>query len=205
VSEAKAAHDQYLQTFWAPRSASSVLPAHVVKTVRDAFPADTIVTHGAGNHSSYTMRLAAQCPRAFLKAMGTATMGYAFPAALGAKLARPEAPVLAIVGDGDFMMASQDLETAVRENLSVAVLILNNFSYLAESIQAGKGKIDHAFQAANHGNPDFVQFAESFGALGRRLDAPDQVAEVARWAAAQLKPVLIDAIVDRDAMPALLG
>jgi acetolactate synthase-1/2/3 large subunit len=199
VAGLKEAYERDLAAFFEVRSEATVLPHELALAVRRAFPEQAVFTHGAGIHPTWTSRLPVQQPRTYLKAMGSASMGFAFPAALGAKLARPDLPVVALVGDGDFMMVCQDLETAVRERLNVVVVIFNNFGLIAEKIRGSH--LDPSVRGADFGNPDFSRFAETFGAAGRRVERPDQLDDAVAWAAGQERPVLLDVMVDRDAEP----
>ena len=108
--------------------------------------------------------------------------------------------MLAVLGDGDFMMTMQDLETAVREGMNIKVLILNDFRYrvlnFRQRIQFG-GRI----LGTEHGNPDFAELARCFGASGFRLDSPGKVDEVLDAAVSRKGPVLIDVIIDPDDVP----
>lgn len=112
---------------------------------------------------------------------GLSTMGFALPGALGAKLAFPERRVLAAVGDGAFLMNSQEIETAVRERIPLAVLVWVDNAYGLIKWEMNL-KLGHDV-ATDFANPDFVAYAQSFGARGLRVDA-----------AADLRPALEDAL-----------
>ena len=121
---------------------------------------------------------------------------------MAASIIYPERAVLAVLGDGDFMMTVQDLETAVREGLDIKVLILNDYQYrvlnFKQKLQFG-GRV----MGTEHGNPDFADLARSFGATGYRLDTPDQIDQVLDAAISQKGPVVVDVIMDPDDMPPL--
>ena len=105
-----------------------------------------------------------------------ATMGAGFPSAMGAKMVYPERKVLAICGDGGFMMNSQEMETAVRLNLNLVVLILRDNAYgMIKWKQAGMGFKDFGL---DYGNPDFVKYAQAYGANGHRVEKADQFSEI---------------------------
>jgi acetolactate synthase-1/2/3 large subunit len=107
-------------------------------------------------------------------------MGFALPGALGVALARPEAKVLAVTGDGGFLMNSQEIETAVRERIPLTVLIWEDNGYgLIEwkmDLEVGEHRNVHFT------NPDIVKYAESFGAKGYRIEAADQLLPTLRAA-----------------------
>ncbi|MDH3257708.1 MAG: thiamine pyrophosphate-dependent enzyme, partial [Nitrospinota bacterium] len=103
-----------------------------------------------------------------------ATMGAGLPSAMAAKIVHPEKKVMAICGDGGFMMNSQEMETAVRLKLDLVVLILRDDAYgMIKWKQNAMGFKDFGL---DYGNPDFVKYAESYGAAGHRLEATDQLA-----------------------------
>jgi len=117
-------------------------------------------------------------------------MGYAFPAALGASLARKGSPVVSIVGDGDFMMTVQDLETMVRENVKASVVIVNDNSYkvlyLRQVIQLG-GRVYETLL----GNPDFKSLAEAFGVKYVRVDDDSAITKAVDAIVSGDKPLLV--------------
>ena len=143
---------------------------------------DAIFTYGAGGNTAHANRVPILEPRSHLKAIGSAAMGFGFPAALGAKLAYPERQVVCMLGDGDFLMTCQDLETAVRLDLDPTVVIFNNM---------GLGF------ARPHGNPDFVKFAESFGAVGARAQTPAELEQAFAKLSAGGRVAIIDAVQER--------
>jgi acetolactate synthase-1/2/3 large subunit len=104
---------------------------------------------------------------------GLATMAFALPGAIGVKLAHPDRKVLAVMGDGSFLMNSQEIETALREHTPVVILVWTDQSY-----GLIKWKMDieiHRHSHVDFTNPDFVAYAESFGAKGYRISATDQL------------------------------
>lgn len=102
-----------------------------------------------------------------------ATMGAGLPSAMGAKIVYPDRKVMAICGDGGFMMNSQELETAVRLKLNLVVTILRDNAYgMIKWKQAGMG---FQYFGLDYGNPDFVKYAEAYGAKGHRVQSTDQL------------------------------
>jgi acetolactate synthase-1/2/3 large subunit len=121
-------------------------------------------------------------------------MGAGLPAALGAKLVYPDHKVLAVVGDGGFMMNSQELETAVRLKLPVVVLLLNDNAYgFIKWKQQAHGFPDFALDV---GNPDFVAYAESYGAKGLRVETADQLVPSLEEAFTAKVPVVVECPID---------
>lgn len=130
----------------------------------------------------------------FLLDNALATMGAGLPSALTAKLLNPEKKVLAVCGDGGFMMNSQELETAVRLKLNVVVLILNDNAYgFIKWKQQAYGFTDFAL---DYGNPDFVKYAESYGAKGHKINKADELRSTLEKAFKQQVPVIIECPID---------
>ena len=154
--------------------------AELMGTLRRALPEDTIIVNDQTGLSYWAeWRLPVYAPRTFLYPVGSATLGYAVPAAIGARIARPETPVIAIAGDGGFMFSVAELATAVKYRLPIVFLVVNDGRYgaikfLQESMFEGRwGETDLA-------NPDFTALARAFGARAERLDSaaalPDAIA-----------------------------
>lgn len=176
-------------------------PAYVCHVLGQMLPEDAIITVGAGMHLLYPSDfIPCHRPRTFLAAVNFGAMGFGFPAALGAKLVHPERTVIAILGDGDFMMTVQDLETAVRENIAVKILVINDNAY---RVLAFRQRVQYQgrIHGSVHQNPDFVRLAESFGIKGWRLTAPDEVEAVLSEALALKEPALIEVVTDPEDIP----
>jgi acetolactate synthase-1/2/3 large subunit len=151
-----------------------VLPQHLVKVVRDTLPDDGMIALDNGVYKIWFARnYPARLPNTVLLDNALASMGAGLPSAMAAKLVHPERRVLAVCGDGGFMMNSQDLETAVRMRLDLVVLVLNDAAYgMIRWKQAEMGLKDYGLQ---FNNPDFVQYAESYGASGHRIAATGEL------------------------------
>lgn len=151
-------------------------PARVVADVRRVMPDDGIVCLDNGIYKLWFAR-AYRCrmPNTLLLDNALATMGAGLPSAIAAKIVQPDRRVLAVCGDGGFMMNSQELETAVRLGLDLVVLVLRDDAYgMIRWKQAHMGLPDYGMAL---GNPDFVRYAESYGARGHR---PASAADLAR-------------------------
>jgi acetolactate synthase-1/2/3 large subunit len=175
--------------------------SRVISELARRLPADTIVTVGAGVHLLYPMAfMPCNHPLTYLSTVNFGAMGFGLAAAMAACKVYPGRSVLAVLGDGDFMMTLQDLETAVRQQLDVRVVILNDFQYrvlkLRQRLQFG-GRV----LGTEHGNPDFASLARCFGVRGYRLDAPDEVGPVLDSALSEKGPILIDVIIDPEDLP----
>jgi len=172
-----------------------MLPQHLVHLVRGIMPADGIIALDNGVYKIWFARnYPARQPNTVLLDNALATMGAGLPSAMAAKLVHPDRRVLAICGDGGFMMNSQEMETAVRLGLDLVVLILNDASYgMIRWKQADMGFKDFGLQ---FGNPDFVKYAESYGATGHRIGRTEDFAPTLEQAFASGGVHLIDLPVD---------
>ncbi len=162
-----------------------------------ALPKDTIVTTDIGNNSSMINGyLKFEGVRQHIAALSWGNCGFAYGAALGCKLAKPDVPVIAFQGDGAYGISGlAEVMTAVRENIPVIAIVACNFEWGAEK----KNQIDfydNRFVGADLlENPDYAKLAEDMGALGFKVDHPDQVGDVMKEAIASGKPCVINATV----------
>ena len=172
-----------------------VLPQRVVKIVRDILPDDGIVTLDNGMYKIWFARnYPAYVQNSLLLDNALATMGAGLPSAMMAKIINPEKKVISINGDGGFMMNSQELETAIRLHLDLVVIILNDHAY--GMIQWKQQDLGFVKYGLDYGNPDFVKYAESFGARGYRPVSVDDFQQVLRDALDSKGVHLIDLAVD---------
>ncbi len=151
-------------------------------------------------------------PHAWLNSGGAGTMGYAVPAAMGAKVAQPDRLVWAIDGDGCFQMTNQELATCTINDIPIKVAIINNSSLgMVRQWQTLFYDGRHSFTDLNTGHkssteqtrmvPDFVKLAEAYGALGIRVTKPEEIDPAIKLAIeTNDRPVVIDFVVSRDAM-----
>ncbi|MEP2178917.1 MAG: thiamine pyrophosphate-dependent enzyme, partial [Marinomonas sp.] len=154
-----------------------IFPPHLVSQVRGAMPDDGIICLDNGVYKIWFARgYDAYLPNTVLLDNALATMGAGLPSAMMSAMLYPERKVMAICGDGGFMMNSQEMETAVRLGLNLTVLILNDSAYgMIRWKQANMGFKDFGL---TYGNPDFVKYAESYGAHGHRVESSDHLTEV---------------------------
>jgi len=171
--------------------------AAIVGAVRDAIPSDGVLATGTTTvgymcHLAYPVHQ----PRTYITSSYMGTLGYCFPTALGAKVARPDLPVVSINGDGGFLFCASELATAVQYGINVVTVVFNDSAY-------GNTNRD---QVENFGgrvigtelvNPDFVAFAESFGAVGTRVTTPDALRGAIVEGLADDRPVVIEMPIDR--------
>ena len=130
-------------------------------------------------------------PRTMLFPWNFGTLGFALPEALGAKLAKPEQPVVAISGDGAFLFTGTELATAVQYGINLPIIVPNNNSYGMIKVQQ-RDQFDEQFIAVDLVNPDFVMLAKSFGAYGEKVETPQELAESLTKAFDADKPTVIE-------------
>ena len=172
-----------------------IFPAHLVKRIREAMPANGIICLDNGVYKIWFARnYPARQQNTVLLDNALATMGAGLPSAMASAMVYPDRKVLAICGDGGFMMNSQEMETAVRLGLNVTVLILNDGSYgMIRWKQANMGFRDWGL---TYGNPDFVKYAEAYGASGHRVESAAHLPEVLKQCLDTPGVHLIDCAVD---------
>ena len=166
--------------------------------LREVLPANAIVTDElsqVGFASWYGFPVYE--PRTFISSGYQGTLGSGFPTALGAKVAHPDRPVVAITGDGGFMFGVQELSTAVQFKIGVVVLVFNNNAY-GNVRRDQRERFDGRIVASDLVNPDFVKLAESFGVGAARVTSPDHFRTALEKALANGGPYLIDVEVPRD-------
>ena len=172
-----------------------VKPQRILSDIRKTLGEGDVLLSDVGAHKMWIARhYLCDEPNACLISNGFATMGIAVPGALAAKLLRPDNKVLAVTGDGGFMMNCQELETARREHLPFVTLIFNDSAYgLIQWKQ--NDRFGHASMTA-FTNPDFVQLAESMGCKGYRVERTDDLRAILEDAFRQEVPAVIDCPVD---------
>ncbi|WP_257548662.1 acetolactate synthase large subunit [Sphingopyxis sp. DBS4] len=172
-----------------------IFPPHLVQQVRDAMPDDGIICLDNGVYKIWFARgYTAYRPNTVLLDNALATMGAGLPSAMMSAMVYPDRKVMAICGDGGFMMNSQEMETAVRLGLNITVLILNDSSYgMIRWKQANMGFQDWGL---TYGNPDFVKYAESYGAKGHRVESAAHLKELLAHTLSTPGVHLIDCPVD---------
>ncbi|WP_277541297.1 biosynthetic-type acetolactate synthase large subunit [Haloarcula laminariae] len=172
-------------------------PQYVVETFSDVTPDDTIVCTGVGQHQMWASQFWEYTePRTWVSSHGLGTMGYGVPAAIGAKLAAPDQEVVCFDGDGSFLMTVQGLSVAVREQLDITYVVLNN-----EAVGMVRQWQDGFYEGRRMASeypwiPQFDKLAEAFGARGFRLEAQENVEETIQAAREYDGPSVIDAHID---------
>jgi acetolactate synthase-1/2/3 large subunit len=189
--QAEVAHTQSLEG----DARFPIFPPYLVRKTREAMPGDGIICLDNGVYKIWFARnYPARQQNTVLLDNALATMGAGLPSAMASAMVYPERKVMAICGDGGFMMNSQEMETAVRLGLNITVLILNDGSYgMIRWKQANMGFKDFGL---TYGNPDFVKYAESYGAHGHRVESAEHLPELLRHTLDTPGVHLIDCPVD---------
>ena len=177
-----------------------IMPEAAIAKIWEVTEGDAIVCTEVGQHQMWAAQhYLCRSPRQFITSGGLGTMGFGFPAAIGAQVARPDSLVIDIAGDGSFQMTLQELATAVQYELPVKVCIINNqFLGMVRQWQElfWSKRYSHTCIECQ---PDFVKLAEAYGAEGYRATKPDELEEVLRTAFATDRPAVIDIRVKREA------
>jgi acetolactate synthase-1/2/3 large subunit len=172
-----------------------IKPQKIIWDLRTVLALDDIVVCDVGAHKMWMARMfRCEQPNTCIISNGFASMGIAVPGAVAAKLVAPDRAVVAVTGDAGFLMNSQEIETAMRLETPIVILIWNDAGY-----GLIKWKQMNQFQRASHvdfNNPDFVKYAESFGARGYRVTGPGQLQGILKDALAQPTVSIIDCPVD---------
>ncbi|HEX5097658.1 MAG TPA: acetolactate synthase large subunit, partial [Acidimicrobiia bacterium] len=170
-------------------------PQFCIEALRDNTPDDTILVSGVGQHQMWASQLwKFRRPNTWINSGGLGTMGYAVPAAVGAKVGRPDRMVWAVDGDGCFQMTAQELVTAAAERIPIKVAILNN-AYLGMVRQWQELFYEERYSEVylSPDLPDYVKWAEAMGCVGMRVDSADDVVTTIEKAnEIDDRPVVID-------------
>ncbi|WP_369806151.1 acetolactate synthase large subunit [Mycobacterium sp. E3251] len=188
-----------------PQSDGSLGPEYVIEKLGQIAGPDAVYVAGVGQHQMWAAQfISYENPRTWINSGGLGTMGFAIPAAMGAKMARPEAEVWAVDGDGCFQMTNQELATCAIEGVPIKVALINNGNlgmvrqWQTLFYEERYSQTDLATHS--HRIPDFVKLAEALGCVGLRCEREEDVEDVINQARAITdRPVVIDFIVGADA------
>ena len=171
----------------------------VVKWLDASLPEDAIICGGAGNFSGWVHRYFHY--KGFRTQLGSTagSMGYGLPAAVAAKLAAPSRTVVAVTGDGDFLMNGQELATAAQYGAPVIALVVNNGMYGTIRMHQER-EYPGRISGTELKNPDFAAYARAFGGHGELVESTDQFAPAFERARASGKPALIELRIDPEAI-----
>jgi len=179
-----------------------IKPQALMREIQECLPDDAIVFVDTGNHICWAIHYMRFKKPNFISAFGMLTMGYATAAAIGGKLAAPDRPVVAIVGDGCFLMNGMEIATAVNYDIPVVWIVQNNSKLaLVDDLQRfslGDKTVSTTFKEVN-----FARVAEGLGAKGYRIERPGELSEILPEAIEGAVPTVIDVIIDPNEVPPL--
>ncbi|MGQ4512548.1 acetolactate synthase large subunit [Streptomyces sp. DW26H14] len=193
----------------------SLSPQHVIQRIGELAPEGTVYAAGVGQHQMWAAHfIDYDSPSTWLNSGGAGTMGYAVPAAMGAKAGQPGRTVWAIDGDGCFQMTNQELTTCALNNIPIKVAIINNgvlgmvhqwqnlfYNQRYSNTTLRDGSDTASRPSSGTRVPDFVKLSEAMGCVGLRCESPDELdAVIAKANAINDRPVVVDFIVHEDAM-----
>ncbi|HEX8075189.1 MAG TPA: biosynthetic-type acetolactate synthase large subunit [Thermoleophilaceae bacterium] len=178
---------------------TEIKPQYMVQAIYEATGGDAILTSDVGQHQMWAAQyFHFDRPRRWINSGGLGTMGFGLPSAIGAKIACPDQTVICLAGDGSLQMTSQELATAVSEDIPVKVFIMNN-GYLGMVRQWQELFWDKRYSAVDMGmTPDWVKLAEAYGAVGMRATEKGELVDQMREAIAADGPVVLDVHVTKE-------
>jgi acetolactate synthase-1/2/3 large subunit len=180
-------------------NSTPLMPQEIFKEINASVTPDTILTADVGLNQMWAAHFYDSTkPRTFITSGGLGTMGFGFPAAIGAKVAMPDNPVLSIVGDGGFLMVNQELATIKEYDIPVIVAILNNRK-LGMVYQWQNLLYDQRLSETDMGNtPDFVKLAESYGVAGQRITDTEETGKAVSKAIKDNESIVLDIVIKKD-------
>jgi acetolactate synthase-1/2/3 large subunit len=175
-----------------------IKPQFVIEKLYELTGGDAIIVTDVGQHQMWAAQFYKyDTPRNWLSSGGLGTMGYGFPAAIGAKVARPDKNVFSISGDGSIQMNIQEIATSIENNIPVKVIILNN-RFLGMVRQWQELFYQERYSSVDLGStPDFVKLAEAYGAIGLRAEKPSEVVSVLKEGLKAKRTVFMDFVTAR--------
>lgn len=183
---------------WGQDEGTPIAPRRLLRELEKAMPKDAVIATDIGNICSVSNSyLRFEAPNSFMAAMSFGNCGYAFPTAMGAKVAAPDRPSVAYVGDGAWGMSLLETLTAVREDIPVTAVVFNNGQWGAEK----KNQVDFyadRYVGTNLVNPSFAEIARSMGANGIKVEHPDQVGDALIEATQSSKCTIVECMVTQE-------
>jgi tartronate-semialdehyde synthase len=184
------------------------MPQRVYQEMNEYFDSNTIYTTGCGLTQIWSGQFQSiASPYTYLASGGAGTLGFDLPAAIGAKIAQPEATVVAVMGDGGFGFMVEELAMACQHQIPIVVVIINNgYLSLIRQNQRYAYEYEYAVDLTYDGlGVDFVKLAESFGAYGEQVTQPEEIKPAFERAIQSGKPAVLDVIVEREADASMGG
>ncbi len=176
-----------------------LMPQRVVKEIMSVLGEDDIIVTEVGQCQMWAGHFMSRSKaRKFISSGGLGTMGFGFPAAMGAKVAMPDCNVIDIAGDGSFLMNCQELATVVENDIPVVIAVFNNH-YLGMVRQWQELFFDHRYSGVYLGEvPDYLKLADAFGAKGLKVEKPEDIAPAVKEAFESGRPTVIDFVIKRE-------
>jgi acetolactate synthase I/II/III large subunit len=193
------ARKDYLQTLQHSAMTGGVDFGEIMTFLNNRLPAETIITNGAGNYSSWVHRFYQYSSFRSQLAPTNGSMGYGVPAAVAAKLVHPERTVVCFAGDGCFMMNGQELATAVQHDAAIVIIVINNGMYGTIRMHQER-RFPGRVSGTTLKNPDFAALARAYGAYGETVTATADFAAAFERAVSSNKPALLELQVDPEAL-----
>lgn len=211
LAECRGLWDDY-QSRFVSSDAMPVRPERLMAALARVMPENGIFATDVGVHHNWVVQLwKARRPRHLLQSWGFAAMGYATSGILGAKLAKPDAPALAVVGDGSFLMTPHVLATATEYDIPAVWVVWNNYGYCSiRDMQVGmfRGELATSFRnekTGRLGGTDFVMLARSFGVEAAKVERAADIEDIVEQALKANRPYLVEVLVDREIRPVGTG
>ncbi|ADK83712.1 acetolactate synthase, large subunit, biosynthetic type [Desulfarculus baarsii DSM 2075] len=186
-----------------PKSDDVIAPQWAIQEVGKLLAPEDIVVTGVGQHQMFVAQYYPfRRPRTMISSGGLGTMGFGLPAAIGAQMGAPERQVVCFDGDGSFLMNIQELATAVRYRVPLVAVVLNN-AWLGMVAQWQRMFYDRRMSQSETAAPPYDKVAQAFGALGKRVERPEEFVPAMQWALREAKaqklPVVLDVMIEREA------
>lgn len=199
IETLKKQQQSYYRKNWDEADTISVNPRYVMSQLSKLIDEKAVVTTEVGQNQIWAANhFNVRKPRTFISSGGLGTMGYGLPAAVGAKVGKPDSAVIVIAGDGSFQMSMQELGTIKQENLGLKMIIFNNSRLgMVHEMQKNKyaGRYSQVFMEHN---PDFVKLVDAYGFKGERITGNNEVPEALKRMLAGDEPYLLECIVKPD-------
>ena len=190
---------------WEDRAREPMMISSVVRDLRETLDDDAIVTSGSGNTQAQVLQtFEFYQPRTNISSAGFSTMGFSLPAAIGCKIAKPDKQVVAIIGDGDYLMNAGELATAVQYNVPIVIVVCNNHGWhsIRDLQMAVFGDREYATQFIDKNgerySPNFSKIAEAFGAFGERITRAEEIKPALKRALKAKRPTVVECITSSD-------
>lgn len=187
--------DQHARYYDTDLDAVPIKPQRITREIEKSCDRDAIFLFGSGLHTQFAHAIQIRSPEQYNYSIGSGTMAWALPGAVGAKLAFPDRQVVVCIGDGDFGMNAQEIETSVRENAPIIVVVYNDCSFGALRVFQ-KQHYGGRFIGSDFGQTDHAKLAEAYGARGERIENPAELTGALKRAAAADVTTVIDVIID---------